>query len=100
MHYLEETRPQCPIFPKDALKRSKVREISELITSGIQPLQNLAVLIEIGDEKKLEWAQHWINRGFTALEQLLSSSAGKYCVGDEITMADCCLVPQVANARR
>lgn len=72
----------------------------QVISSGIQPLQNLIVLIHVGEEKKKEWAQHWITRGFRAVEKLLSSSAGKYCVGDEITLADCCLVPQVFNARR
>lgn len=100
MHYLEETRPQRPLLPQDVHKRCKVREICEVITSGIQPLQNLIVLIHVGEEKKKEWAQHWITRGFRAIEKLLSTSAGKFCVGDEITMADCCLVPQVFNARR
>lgn len=100
MHYIEETRPQRPILPQDVHKRCKVRELCEVITSGIQPLQNLIVLIHVGEEKKKEWAQHWITRGFRAIEKLLSTSAGKFCVGDEITMADCCLVPQVFNARR
>lgn len=100
MHYLEETRPQRPLLPQDVHKRAKVREICEIICSGIQPLQNLIVLIHVGEEKKKEWAQHWITRGFRAVEKVLSTSAGKYCVGDEITMADCCLVPQVFNARR
>lgn len=74
--------------------------VFQVISSGIQPLQNLIVLIYVGEEKKKEWAQHWITRGFRAVEKLLSGSAGKYCVGDEITLADCCLVPQVFNARR
>jgi maleylacetoacetate isomerase len=72
----------------------------QVIASGIQPLQNLIVLIHVGEDKKREWAQHWITRGFRAVEKLLSTSAGKYCVGDEISLADCCLVPQVFNARR
>jgi maleylacetoacetate isomerase len=100
MHYLDETRPQRPLLPQDFHKRAKVRELCEIISSGIQPLQNLIVLIHVGEEKKKEWAQHWITRGFRAVEKLLSTSAGKYCVGDEITLADCCLVPQVFNARR
>lgn len=100
MQYLEETRPQRALLPQDFHKRAKVREICEVIASGIQPLQNLIVLIHVGEEKKKEWAQHWITRGFRAVEKLLSTSAGKYCVGDEITLADCCLVPQVFNARR
>ncbi|KAJ8929489.1 hypothetical protein NQ314_017821 [Rhamnusium bicolor] len=77
-----------------------VREICDIIASGIQPLQNLTVLIHVGEEKKNDWAKYWINRGFRAVEKLLCSSAGKYCVGDDITLADCCLVPQVFNARR
>lgn len=100
MHYLEETRPQRPLLPQDFHKRAKTRELCEIIASGIQPLQNLIVLIHVGEEKKKEWAQHWITRGFRAVEKLLSTSAGKYCVGDEITLADCCLIPQVFNARR
>lgn len=100
MHYLEETRPQRPLLPQDVHKRAKVREICEIIASGIQPLQNLTVLIYVGEDKQKEWAQHWINRGLRAVEKLLSTSAGKYCVGDEITLADCCLVPQIFNARR
>ncbi|KOB55060.1 Glutathione S-transferase zeta 1, partial [Operophtera brumata] len=84
MHYLEETRPQRPLMPEECFKRAKVREICEVIASGIQPLQNLIVLIHVGEEKKKEWAQHWIMRGFRATEKLLAACAGKYCVGDEI----------------
>ncbi|XP_046658360.1 probable maleylacetoacetate isomerase 2 [Homalodisca vitripennis] len=100
MYYLEETRPQRPLLPQDVVKRAKVREICEVIASGIQPLQNLFVLIQVGEAKKMEWAQLFINRGFRAVEKLLTSSAGKFCVGDELSIADCCLVPQVFNARR
>ncbi|EDW66527.2 probable maleylacetoacetate isomerase 2 [Drosophila virilis] len=100
MHYLDETRPLHPLLPQDPHKRAKVREIVEIICSGIQPLQNRLVLSHLGKEKSREWAQHWISRGFRGLEQVLSLSSGKYCVGDEISMADCCLVPQVFNARR
>ncbi|KAH9628273.1 hypothetical protein HF086_017348 [Spodoptera exigua] len=81
MHYLEETRPnQRPLMPQDCFKRAKVREICEVISSGIQPLQNLIVLIYVGEEKKKEWAQHWITRGFRAVEKLLSACAGKFHV--------------------
>ncbi|KAI5707043.1 hypothetical protein M8J75_013851 [Diaphorina citri] len=80
MHYLEETRPQRALMPQDVHKRAKVREICEVIASGIQPLQNLTVLIYVGEEKKREWAQHWIHRGLRAVEKLLSSSAGKFHV--------------------
>lgn len=102
MHYLEETRLQRPLLPQDAFKRCKVREICEIIASGIQPLQNVGLLAHInGDGKmKLKWAQNWITRGCSAIDKLLSTSAGKYCVDDDITMADCCLIPQVYNARK
>ncbi|KAK8397951.1 hypothetical protein O3P69_003691 [Scylla paramamosain] len=99
MEYLEETYPQNPLLPKEPLLRAKVREICEVIGSGIQPLQNLSVLQKIGDEK-MEWGHYYINKGFFALEQLLAGCAGKYSVGDQVTLADCCLVPQVYNANR
>ncbi|KAJ8309087.1 hypothetical protein KUTeg_013961 [Tegillarca granosa] len=100
IEFLEETYPSPALLPKDVFKRAKVREICEVIGSGIQPLQNLAVLKKIGDEKKTEWAQFWIEKGFVALEKMLQKTAGKYSVGDEITMADLFLVPQVGNAKR
>lgn len=100
MEYLEETRPTPRLLPPDPKKKVLVRMISDLIASGIQPLQNLSVLKQVGQENQLAWAQKAITSGFTALEQILQTTAGKYCVGDEVTMADLCLVPQVANAER
>lgn len=100
MHYLEETRSEPPLLPHDPFKRCKVREICEIIVSGIQPLQNLGLLEHFGDDKKMDWAQKWITRGFDGIEKLLQTSAGMYCVGDDISMADCCLVPQVFNAQK
>uniref|UniRef100_A0A8C4XD58 maleylacetoacetate isomerase n=1 Tax=Erpetoichthys calabaricus TaxID=27687 RepID=A0A8C4XD58_ERPCA len=100
IQYIEETRPSGPhLLPQDPKKRAQVRVICDLITSGIQPLQNLHVLQKVG-EGKAEWAKYFIERGFQALEQILVQSAGQYCVGDEISMADICLVPQVYNAAR
>ncbi|XP_053234531.1 maleylacetoacetate isomerase isoform X2 [Podarcis raffonei] len=99
IEYLEETRPKPSLLPQDPKKRAQVRMISEHIASGIQPLQNLTVLEQFG-EKKQEWAKNCISRGFKALEQILRETAGRYCVGDEVTMADLCLVPQVFNAGR
>ncbi|XP_024293134.1 maleylacetoacetate isomerase isoform X2 [Oncorhynchus tshawytscha] len=99
IQYIEETRPGPRLLPTDPKKRAQVRMISDLIASGIQPVQNLYVLQKIGAEK-LQWAQHFIQRGFEALEPILKETASKYCVGDEISMADICLVPQVYNAER
>ncbi|KAM9646573.1 maleylacetoacetate isomerase isoform 2-T4 [Trichechus inunguis] len=100
IEYLEETRPAPRLLPQDPKKRASVRMISDLIASGIQPLQNLSVLKQVGKENQLAWAQNVISSGFNALEKILQSTAGKYCVGDEVSMADLCLVPQVANAER
>ncbi|XP_039324604.1 maleylacetoacetate isomerase isoform X3 [Saimiri boliviensis] len=107
IEYLEETRPTPRLLPQDPKKRASVRMISDLIASGIQPLQNLSILKKVGEVSKdlreethLTWAQNVITSGFNALEQILQSTAGKYCVGDEVTMADLCLVPQVVNAER
>ncbi|XP_017384041.1 maleylacetoacetate isomerase isoform X3 [Cebus imitator] len=91
IEYLEETRPTPRLLPQDPKKRASVRMISDLITSGIQPLQNLSILKKVGEvskdlreETQLTWAQNAITSGFNALEQILQSTAGKYCVGDEI----------------
>lgn len=97
LEYLNDTRPEPPILPKCPLKKAIVREICECIVSGIQPLQNLAVLQKVG-ENKIEWGHYWIEKNFHALELMLSRSSGKYCVGNDVTMADMCLVPQVYNA--
>ncbi|XP_033214578.1 probable maleylacetoacetate isomerase 2 isoform X2 [Belonocnema kinseyi] len=99
LQYLEETRPQNPLMPKDLRERIRVREICEVIVSGIQPLQNIGLKEHVGDENWLNWTQLWINKGFTALEDIISTTGKEYCVGDNITLADCCLVPQVYNAK-
>lgn len=101
LEYLEEAYPTNCLLPKDINKRFKVREICEIIVSGIQPLQNASVLKQIGgSQDQKEWANKWITKGLTALEKVLKFCSGKYCVGDEVTLADCCLVPQLYNARR
>ncbi|XP_052638785.1 maleylacetoacetate isomerase isoform X3 [Harpia harpyja] len=99
IHYLEDTCPNPRLLPQDLKKRAQVRMIADHIVSGIQPLQNLSILKQMG-EKKMEWARNCIASGFQALEQTLQHTAGCYCVGDEVSMADLCLVPQVFNAER
>ncbi|CAH1393619.1 unnamed protein product [Nezara viridula] len=64
INYLEETRPERALMPNDVLKRSKVREICDIIVTGIQPLQNWTLLCELEEDKRNEWAQRWIDKGF------------------------------------
>ncbi|XP_028395946.1 LOW QUALITY PROTEIN: maleylacetoacetate isomerase-like [Dendronephthya gigantea] len=101
LEYLEETRPEPPLLPpNDPAKRAAVRQIVFAIAMDTQPVQNLSVLKKVGDEKKVEWAHYFIDKRFEGIEEMLKKTSGKYCVGDEITMADLCLVPQVFNANR
>ncbi|CAD5123286.1 DgyrCDS11645 [Dimorphilus gyrociliatus] len=100
IEYLDETVADGPdLLPKDPVLRAKARALAETINSGIQPIQNLSVLNKIG-ETKVEWAKYWIERGFDNLEKMLEKTAGKYSVGDVVTIADLCLVPQIYNAER
>lgn len=100
--WLEERFPEPALLPKDSFARAMARQIAESINSGIQPLQNLGVqqhVKAIGADEKA-WATHWITRGLEAVETLVARSAGRYCVGDQVTIADACLVPQLYAARR
>ena len=102
LEWLEESHPTPALLPNDAFERARVRELVQYINSGIHPLQNLVVLKKISDdvEVRKKWAQHWIQDGLVAFEKRVSQTAGEYCMGDEITHADLCLVPQVYNAKR
>lgn len=97
IEYLEETRPDPPLLPSDPIARVVVRGIVEQITSGVQPLQTDRVLSCVGDGRQ-KWAKYWIERGFAALEVQLRSTSGTCCLGDSVTIADLCLIPQVFSA--
>lgn len=100
MEYLEETYPEPRLLPADPYLRAKTREIVELLVSGVHPLQSLALISKLGKDEWLNWAKFYITKGFTALEAIVTETGGKYCIGDNITLADACLVPQMANAKR
>uniref|UniRef100_A0A8C8WIJ0 Maleylacetoacetate isomerase n=2 Tax=Panthera TaxID=9688 RepID=A0A8C8WIJ0_PANLE len=88
-------------FSEEFQALNPMKQVPALKIDGITICQsNLSVLNQVGQENQLTWAQKVITSGFNALEQILRSTAGKYCVGDEVSMADLCLVPQVANAER
>jgi maleylacetoacetate isomerase len=104
IEYLDETHPQPPLLPRDPVGRAKVRALAQLIACDIHPLNNVAPLRylknELGQEQARidAWYHQWVLAGFDALEAMLGS--GPYAYGADVTLADICLVPQVANARR
>lgn len=102
LEYLEEVHPEPPLLPNDPIGRAHARQIAEMINSGIQPLQNVGVqrhVASLGADEKA-WAAHWITKGLAALEAVVSRTAGRHCVGDSVSFADVCLVPQLYAARR
>jgi maleylpyruvate isomerase len=105
VEYLEETHPDPPLLPSDAMARARVRAIAQLVACDIHPLNNLRVLRYLSRELKADdptrdrWYAHWIDEGFRGLESALPET-GSYCHGDAPTVADVFLVPQVANAIR
>jgi maleylacetoacetate isomerase len=107
IEYLDETHPEPPLLPKDAADRAWVRSVALAIACDIHPLNNLRILkyldkqLQIDEPRRDEWYRHWVREGFAALEtQLAARASGAYCLGDRPTLADICLVPQVANANR
>jgi maleylpyruvate isomerase len=106
LEYLDEAYPQQPILPACIEERARVRAFSQLVACDIHPLNNLRVLQYLSNECSLDasvkdaWYSHWIVEGFSALEQQISKQSGRFCVGDSITMADLCLIPQIYNANR
>lgn len=108
IEYLDETHPQPPLLPKDAPGRARVRALAQIVACDIHPVNNQRILKYLESEfhadeaARSKWYRHWIVEGFNALDKLLGSSpaTGKFCHGDQPTLADICLVPQVFNARR
>lgn len=103
--YLDEIAPTPPLLPADPLRRAKVRGFAQAIACDIHPIQNLKVLrklAELGlDQGQVNgWAGWIIADGFAACEALIAGESGPFCFGAKPTLADICLVPQIANARR
>lgn len=108
MEYLDETHPEPALLPRDALGRARVRALAQSIACEIHPLNNLRVLqylerdLKLDETTKATWYRHWITLGFTALESALANNphTGMFCHGETPGLADCCLIPQIANSRR
>ncbi|MGJ4926569.1 maleylacetoacetate isomerase [Bradyrhizobium sp. HKCCYLS2038] len=105
IEWLDETHPEPPLLPKDALRRAQVRAFAQVLACDTHPVQNLKVLArlrELGlpEDKVTAWAG-WANRdGLAACEALIKHEPGPFCFGATPTLADLCLVPQLGNARR
>ena len=107
LEYLEDVAPEKALLPHEPWRRARVRQLVELVNSGIQPLQNLVVLDHLSSDEGVRnsWVRHFIQRGLEALESALASvesefGPGPYAFGDNLTLADVYLVPQVASALR
>ena len=108
IEYIDESYPLNPLLPPTRRERARVRSIAQAIACDIHPINNLRVLKYLGEElgvspeQKNTWYRHWIALGLEALETRLARDpeTGRFCHGDTPTIADCCLVPQLYNARR
>jgi len=104
IEYLDETHPEPPLLPADPVARAHVRAIAQVIACDIHPLNNTSPLFYLKNTLKHDqetinaWYAHWVTVGFAAVEALLRP--GPYAYGAQVSLADVCLVPQVANARR
>jgi maleylacetoacetate isomerase len=108
IEYLDEVHPEPALLPGSALDRARIRSIAQDIACEIHPIDNLRVLrylvheMKVSEADKTRWYKHWVETGLEVVERRLAGDArtGKFCHGDTPTLADCALVPQIANAQR
>lgn len=104
--YLDERHPEPALLPGDAAQRAHIRAIALSIACDIHPVNNLRILqylsntLKASDTQKTDWYLHWLRLGLNALQTQIAPQAGDYCVGNQPTLADLCLIPQLYNARR
>jgi maleylacetoacetate isomerase len=105
LEYLEETHPETPLIFGDAWQKAHIRNLSYAVACDIHPIDNLRVLkylsneLAVDDDAKNAWYRHWVEVGFDKIEKMLDAQHS-YCVGEQPSLADVCLVPQVFNAIR
>lgn len=106
--YLDEVQPDPPLLPGDPLQRARIRALAQMVACDIHPVNNLRILkyltgeLGVSEDEKIAWYHHWIEEGFRPIEQMLQSRSEEtgFCLGDQVSLADICLVPQIYNARR
>lgn len=103
--YLDEVHPTPALLPKEPWARARVRAFCEVIACDVHPIQNLKILrrlrqLGVSEDDINAWARQTIEEGFAACEQLLPTGEYEFCFGNAPSLADICLIPQVANARR
>ena len=106
IEYLDETVPQPPLLPRDALGRARVRALAQDIACEIHPLNNTRVLaylsstLGVDDDAKGAWIRHWIENGLAVVDRQLAARPATFCHGETPGLADCALAPQIFNAQR
>ena len=102
IEFLEERFPEHPVLPKDPYQRARARALAEIVNAGIQPFQNLSTTKRLvaANVDHTAWTKDFVATGLAAFESAARDSAGQFCVGDAPSIADLCLVPQLASARR
>ncbi|HTV34422.1 MAG TPA: maleylacetoacetate isomerase [Methylocella sp.] len=106
IEYLDELYPEPPLLSREPRQRALSREIAYTVACDIHPLGNLRVLEKLtqdygaGPLARVAWSRHWLAEGFASIEARLAVTAGRHAVGDTVSIADICLVPQVYNAHR
>lgn len=106
LDYLDNINPSPRLFPENAQQRALVLQACEIVNSGVQPLHNLRVLkkiqkdFNVGEAETNRWATEWITYGLDTLESFLEKHAGRFSFGDQVSAADCYVMPHLANADR
>ncbi len=106
IQYIDSKWKEPPLFPKSPKQWAPILQVCEVINSGMQPYQNAIVMSRLEKQygfdegKRTEWVRFFMSRGLESLEKILSKTSGKYCFGNEVTAADCFLVPQIFSADR
>jgi maleylacetoacetate isomerase/maleylpyruvate isomerase len=106
LDYLDSQYPQFPLYPESIVDKAQVQALALDIACEIHPVNNLRVqqylvkTLGVNEMDKSTWSHYWMSVGFSAFEEKLQKLSGKYCFGDQVTIADLCLIPQVYNANR